>query len=284
MGIGATMILYVMNLLDRWVRAINDILSPEKENTVGDSGGEGVSEIHVVDDMKVILLVDYSNMIQDAGVLKEDVISLVKAYLNFVGWKGLRIEADVRLYDGWDMMEDDGKSTMSRNAQEVCAVMTSAFPLRLGPCLVRVELARSLASQPTLHLKHTFRRRQHIQKVSVAPASDFCCDDARKMEPFLFQLIKKGRCAFCGKAASSILYAAEQKMVDTMMSLDVVYYGSHDAGTLVVASDDDDIMPAMLEVAKSGTIIYHLKKKKSLAYDDYAAIAGSNYKTIMVEE
>lgn len=248
---------------------------PSEEKTAG---------FHVVKDLNVVLLVDYSNMIHDAVAFKEEVVSYVKAYLDFVGWKGLRLEVDIRLYDGWDMMEDDGRGVLSRNAQEVCAVMASTFPIRYGPCLIRVELARSLASQPALLLKHTFRRRQRMQKVSVEKVSDFCCDDARKMGPFLVHLVKKGRCFYCGEEATRIISVAEQKMVDTMMALDIVHYGRARNTAIVVASDDDDIIPAVLEIAMTGRTVYHLKKKKSLAYNDYVAIAGPNYKTIMIEE
>lgn len=56
----------------------------------------------------------------------------------------------------------------------------------------------------------------------------------------------------------------EQKMVDTMMAVDIVYLCEGDVDLLVVASDDDDLVPGVITASRRSHTPIHLLRRRPM--------------------
>lgn len=231
---------------------------------------------------RVNLLVDYSNVISSSGEMVahiEDLVRRVSSHLDCHGY-GNRFEFRVRLYDGWDeqvQVVDNMtgcrtlKSKLSRNAQEVAGIIAQQFPRICGSSSVNVELARSLQSIPALLFPYTLRKKQEFYRLNLAEKTEMCCNDALVHYDFLKELIAKRRCCHC-KTKKAFLYTVEQKLVDTMLLSDIMEMCNRDE-ILVVASDDDDMLPGIFQCSAAGHVLYHVRKRMDqLSYQEYCRL------------
>lgn len=169
----------------------------------------------------------------------------------------------IRLYGGWTT--DD---VLSRRGSEVASLAATADPFPIfadtGVIRGRVELARSLVSDPGLVFSNTYRRRGSVPRLRLAQSPpEGCAEHENCPATLLMRFTKTNRkqcpADTCGVVAGEAFVVHEQKMVDTLMSCDLLE-AAGDArlkGVLVV-SDDTDFVPPLVYAARARANAVHL--------------------------
>ena len=58
-----------------------------------------------------------------------------------------------------------------------------------------------------------------------------------------------------------MIYKYEQKIVDTMLTCDLIYISEMDCNYLILVSSDDDFLPPIRTILSSGKTIYRIHPK-----------------------
>ena len=164
---------------------------------------------------------------------------------------------EVRIYGGW--YEED---QFTRQAQELFVQLQRDFP-----AVVRVpsahgsiafsttaDLAVSLLQEPSTHLFRTYRRKEKASNIRVeTPTSVGCCDNECVL-PMVKHALKKGSCPKigCSIIRTDLIYRHEQKIVDTMLTCDMVHATDREYSKLILVSDDDDFIPSLRTTVLKG--------------------------------
>jgi uncharacterized LabA/DUF88 family protein len=208
-----------------------------------------------------LVLVDFDNLFPSA--VHESELRHVLMRLIELAAQAAPVETSVsvRLYGGWT-----ASGTLSRRGSEVALVASQAdpFPMIIRRNFVRgsVELAQSLRSEPSLVFEDTYRRRNAPPRLRLAASPpDGCVDSDGCPAKILVRFTKgPGRICpadSCSVSAGSAFTVHEQKMVDTMLSCDLLQ-GAPDpeVAAILVVSDDTDFVPPLLAAAQlcRGTI------------------------------
>jgi hypothetical protein len=192
---------------------------------------------------------------------------------------GLPARVRIRLYGGWY----EGASP-SHRAQDLASEILAEFP-RMIPAagvLVRteVELAYSLEIEPSRHLWHTYRRYASTTDVAChSPATVGCSRMACALSStYLF--LSTGHCPEpgCLLEPRDVLFKRQQKLVDTMLTADLIHLAQSDPRSLCIVSSDDDLWPAVRTALLHGKAVIHvhtLPGRSTPRY--YSAGAGSHY-------
>lgn len=217
--------------------------------------------------MKVVILVDYDNLLlpqKTAGML--DVVTRVLMQLPKRSKAG-RGTCEMRIYGGWY----EGP-TMTQLAQQLAVALQNEFPtvVRLPTTsnehtlmAVNVTLATSLLEDPGHHLINTFRKKGRPNNLRVQKPSDIGCTDSACILPSLKKLMKSGNCpvATCDKV--DLVYRNEQKIVDTMLTCDLIHASQQGFDHIVLVSADDDFIPPVRTLLLRGATITRVHPKFS---------------------
>lgn len=219
----------------------------------------------------MIALIDYDNV--DALERRRGVRHVMASLLEALGPRrvvgGKKLAC--RLYGGWF-----DEASLSPNALQLLPELRREFPSAMAVTdrrgtqnvLVRAELALTLACDPSGDLTHTYRQRspsRHL-RCAAAPFPD-CADVARcpiaSIEPF----IRDKRCPVegCAVRPATILHRAEQKLVDSMIVVDLIHLAGVTSGPLVVVSADDDLWPGIRFVLLRGARVIHVIPRRGRA-------------------
>ena len=169
--------------------------------------------------------------------------------------------AEARFYGGWF----EG-TRLTRRAQTLSADLAAHFPAPVPltasaashTLQVRATLARSLLIDPNRDLVHTFRARAYPQSITcIHPTARGCTNAPCALAP-LSVALRSNACPTTGCRVNprDLFQKDEQKLVDSMMSVDGMYV-SQQAGThLVVVSSDDDLWPPIHSVLAVGRDVF----------------------------
>ena len=225
-------------------------------------GTSDLLQFHAV--YKVIALIDYDNL--DRLARMRGTRHVVTSLLDVLGSCRMAGERKVgcRLYGGW--LDRDGPS---RSAESLIPELRRDFPCSVPVAgaagnrsvLVHVELARSLACDPAVVLTHTFRKRSLPPRLrcEAAPLSD-CAMPSRCPVAVLDPFIRNAVCPADGCAVEprKVLTREEQKLVDSMLVIDLVHFVETTQEPLVVVSADDDLWPGIRFGLLRGARIIHV--------------------------
>jgi hypothetical protein len=231
----------------------------------------------------VIVLVDYDNIPE-----LEKNRGPVHAVTRIVDALGAQLQGETelrfRLYSGWFQ-----GNTLSRRAQQILPVLRANFP-RVMPIvavgipssvIARAELALALVLSPGKDLTHTYRERSLPKNVRCsAPPYMGCRIPGSCPIGSLYGLVRDSRCPEpgCTVDLATILTKPEQKLVDTMLTVDIVHLAHTTTETIVVASSDDDMWPGIMAALLYGAKVVHIHLLPGRTTPShYAALAGENY-------
>lgn len=236
----------------------------------------------------MIILVDYDNL--DMLERQRGTRYVITRLLDVLGSRRelwvRRVEC--RLYGGW--LEKD---TSSRNAQRLIPDLRNNFPCsvpvtgsgRPRSVLVHVELARSLACDPTVVLTHTYRRRSFppMLRCNAAPFADCATPQSCPVSP-LGSFIRNASCPVddCSVKPSSVLTRDEQKLVDSMLIVDLVHFAETTEEPLVVVSADDDLWPGIRFVLLRGARVIHVIPGHRRDRDRYKCLETGTYSQVLM--
>lgn len=218
----------------------------------------------------MIVLIDYDNL--DRLVRLRGARHVMTSLFQAIGRRRLAAgqteTAVCRLYGGWF----DGAS-LSARAQELTADLRREFPGVVtvadehDTCtvLVRAELALALACDPRVALTHTYRRRSSPPRLRcVTPPFPDCADASRCPVAPIHPFIRDGACPTrdCDVTPRAVLERAEQKLVDSMLIIDLVHLAEATSEPLVVVSADDDLWPGIRFVLLRGAQVVHVVPRR----------------------
>jgi len=208
----------------------------------------------------MIILIDYDNLpwsSQNDGLvsISEKILRKIKLR-EFAGKENVTL----RLYGGWFY-----KKAFSKKANVLLRQITGEFPYTLSlsdkaSYVVKAELATTLVSDTFNELTHTFRIRSPLKdmKVKRFPLNE--CAAPTKcsisvVSSFMNNLICPNNA--CNISPDMTFYRAEQKLVDTMLVVDLIHYSIHQKRLLIIVSGDDDMWPGIRYALMQGARIIH---------------------------
>lgn len=218
-------------------------------------------------------LVDADNFFQDATsveVARHQLMELMRACQSRLPeFSTVR----VRLYGGW--LEG---GSLTQRASQIAQTMAAAFPLPMplpDRTIVRGswDLALALLDAPELRFEDTFRRRAAVPRLRLAksPLPDGCISDPERCPAHVLKRITKDPLRVCGVdgcvvTSASMFLTAEQKQVDTMMTIDMLHAASLDRSSTVCVSDDTDFVPGLVAASRVSRRVAYCNLRHS--YDD----------------
>lgn len=208
----------------------------------------------------MIVLVDYDNV----RLGRKGPRYFVTRLLDGVGVRRCSGEAAVRcrLYGGWF----DG-ARLSKRAQRLVPEIRGVFPRRVtvsdGDGAVRVRVTMELASSLVgdgVALTHTYRRRSLPAGLACArPPFAGCASPSRCAVAGVAPFVDGDECPHpgCGVTPRAVLGRNEQKLVDSMLVVDLVRLAQA-SESIVLVSSDDDMWPGIRGALLHGAHVLHV--------------------------
>lgn len=219
--------------------------------------------------MNIALFIDYDNLLanhKSAGILDVATNVLMQTPLSTSNDRG---RCDIRIYGGWY----EGL-TMTHRAQELAVNCGNEFPAIIrvqrpdGDVIAftaNAELAVSLMEEPSHHLFGTYRKKGIPGNLRVQRPAEVGCTDTACPLPLAKKLLKSGKCptSSCAVTTNDLVYRHEQKIVDSMLTCDMVYAPTLHYDCLILVSGDDDFLPPIRTILLRGTRVarFHPKPK-----------------------
>lgn len=164
----------------------------------------------------------------------------------------------IRLYGGWY-----GDTITTRvPMRELTSAVVRDFPSRVG-ARVRIELAETPIWDRSLRLLRTLRDVP-LKPPSRRIAAPSHCGNAANCTVSVLAEWMRGRCpaSGCGVAFGELGATTRQKMVDTLIIADALsIQQARLADILIVAGDDDDLIPALLAIGSGGVKGIRIKRR-----------------------
>lgn len=208
-----------------------------------------------------VMLVDVDNFdelrdVSDASLFASTLMRLIRAFL--AACSQPIDQLIIRLYGGWY----EGNvltSRASRLAQ--LAAQADPFPVHHQGAFIAgmVELASGPIYAPGLVLPSTHRIRDTAPRMRQTPnfKDPSCCGDsscaAKRFARWSEGPRKVCPAEGCNVTYSQAFFGREQKMVDTMITVDLIELAvTRRMGAVVLVSDDTDFVPALLYAQQAG--------------------------------
>ena len=153
---------------------------------------------------------------------------------------------------------------MTQMAQDLSAAIQRDFPviIRLPKVdssnvslTATAELAMAMLEEPGHHLFDTYRKKAKPGNLRVQTPQMVGCTDASCPLPIAKKLLKSGTCPIstCAITATDLVYRHEQKIVDTMLTCDMIHAPTLNYDQIILVSGDDDFLPPLRTVLLRGT-------------------------------
>lgn len=230
----------------------------------------------------VIVLIDYDNLRLGRRGLQH----LVTRLLDGVGttWCLGERSMHCRLYGGWF----DGER-LSKGAERLAHEMHNEFPQRMrvsdGSRVVRMrvtmEFARSLIGD-TVSLTHTYRRRSMpTGLMCVDPPFRKCAHPTTCAIDGLAPFVNESMCPHprCEVTPRNVLRRSEQKLVDSMLVVDLVTLGQTVSELIVLVSSDDDMWPGLRAALLHNARVLHVSARTP---PQYQSLTTQGYSRITI--
>lgn len=189
---------------------------------------------------------------------------------------------DLRLYGGWD---ENGRLT--RRAQHLSALLPTKFPRLFKvlntnpptPVMIRAALAQALECAPKKTISHTLRTAPFAKQVTCERPSVLGCMNARCPIEAVAVFLSSGTCPAtdCCTTSSQLISVTEQKLVDTMLTADLVYLAHSGQQTVALVSSDDDMWPGIITAIHVGTHVLHVQPSGARPNSRYLNVSNGRY-------
>jgi len=153
----------------------------------------------------------------------------------------------IRLYGGWYK-----GSTLTKRASELAGIIPSLNQSFSGVIAknkvnIKIELATALVAIPNEIWDNTLKEKKGIRNLRVIKDTDTECSGSCPAKAIKKYTRKKSStCNICSASNSMVLGFFEQKMVDTMLSSDLLYISQTGVDSVcLVLSEDIDFFPAI---------------------------------------
>jgi hypothetical protein len=209
------------------------------------------------------ILVDYNNVpLADQNRGPSFVINKI---INTLGFHLIQphLRINFRLYDGWYE-----EHFLTRRAQFVSSEILNDFPstrtlidgTNKHKIIVNAELAYSLRIDPGRHLWHTFRKRGYPSNLRCHNPIHTGCTASPCQMAATYSFLANQICPElgCGVRPEDLIFRGEQKLVDSMLSVDLIYSHLQGESQVAIVSSDDDMWPSIKTNLQLGMSIIHI--------------------------
>ena len=169
-------------------------------------------------------------------------------------------EITIRLYGGW---HGDVPHTQIGLRDMVTRAIEQA-PKRLSRTRIRLELAESPIWDKSIRLLRSVRVSQ-MNNLHAEITSSLACLDPAACSLDSFATWCQGSCptSGCRVQLATVARTRGQKMVDTLITADALVIARDQlADVVILASDDADMIPALLALSVSPLQVVHLIRSK----------------------
>ncbi len=240
-------------------------------------------------DDKVIILIDYDNL--DELMRRRGLSHVMRCLLDVLSIQcGVRERrALCRMYGGWFY-----GTSLSRRAQRLITELSHDFPCTMDlvghgegqTMFVQAELARALACDTSIELTHTYRRRSIPPSLRCKRLPFRGCRLPAQcpiavIDPFIYE--ESCTVDRCEVSPAEVLIREEQKMVDSMLIVDLIHFAETTDAQLVVVSADDDFWPGIRFVLLRGARVIHVvSRRKQPKYERYRRLKTDSYTQVKI--
>lgn len=226
----------------------------------------------------MIILVDYDNI--DRSILRHGISHVINRILSKIDPHEVlgNRHVHIRLYGGWYE-----QNRFTTRAQNLSADISANFP---NVCLlsdnstsgiVNCEMAYSILADPSNHLFNTFRSRGIPSGLKAKHPTNCGCTNQRCPVIAAYDFINNKLCNTCGNIRpEDIFYRSEQKLVDTMLTSDLIF-SSTQSLNLGVVSSDDDFWPGIKTTLVTGKCVIQIHTKNRPTPTFYTRTTSNNY-------
>jgi hypothetical protein len=228
------------------------------------------------------VLVDYDNVEFAEPILaRAGLFTLFSQLVAVVGPRRKTVpeRCRIRLYGGWFEKEN-----ITRKAERLIADIDGTFPMPMvwgkqgaenqaekNKCLTQVEMAYSLEAHPGRHLFRTVRERRVDTRIECDTTYFDACQEEWCPMRDVAEFLEKQKCPMhdCTVSQADVLWKREQKLIDTMITSDLIFLASKGHKDLVVVSSDDDIWPGVRTALEFGAHVTIVQTQKRNTPEDY---------------
>lgn len=188
-------------------------------------------------------------------------------------------EVTIRLYGGW---HGDTPASMV-DVPQMVDLAVSRSPRRLGTHRVRLQIADHPVWNPSIRMLQSVRDTAATRLRARLTPSPECALPTTCSVPMLASWVG-GSCPErgCPVRLRDVARRHRQKMVDTLLTADALVISHHAlADVVLLASDDHDMIPALLALVASPIRVVHLGRALGNAsplpryYEDIIELAGA---------
>ena len=228
------------------------------------------------------VLVDFDNI--PAYAKRTGLAGTVEEILRAVGTQHFVSDPTIRfrLYGGW--YQD---RVLTRAAQSIIAqaalfpsIVTVSAPTKAVVVRAQVEPAYSLEAEPMRHLFNTYRPGGAPEGLRCRHPSDLGCGLKTNCPlSAMHFFIGRRRCpnSECAVDVSPMLTYPQQKLVDTMLTADIIHLARTGAPKLVVVSSDDDLWPGIRTACLLGSTVVHVQTRDRSTPEYYVGPPDRRY-------
>lgn len=185
----------------------------------------------------------------------------------------------IRLYGGWYL-----NNNFTHQAQILSADISANFPNTAllsdstTSVIISCEMAYSILADPTNHLFSTFRPRGMPPGLKAHnPTTNCGCTNASCPIIATHNFLVNRICQVCNSIKpEDVFYRGEQKLVDTMLTSDLIF-SSTQSVNLGVVSSDDDFWPGIKTTLVNGKRVIQLHTRSRTTPSFYTQTTHSNY-------
>ncbi len=214
--------------------------------------------------MEVALLIDYDNLSElhkSSGIL--DIATKVLMQLP-KDISEIRGRCSIRIYGGWYEEQN-----MTNLAQSLSVSIQSDFPVIIRiptkqngslALTTNAELARAMVEEPSHHLFNTYRKKGRPANIRFLKPEEVSCTNTECSLLIAKKLLRTGKCPSknCSVSRTDLVYRNEQKIVDTMLACDLLYYAQLGCNHIMLVSGDDDFLPPLRTALLRGAKVYRV--------------------------
>jgi hypothetical protein len=230
------------------------------------------------------VLVDYDNIQaieKQRGVLQA-ITHVVQTIASVAKAIGPRV--NVRLYGGWFEQMKMSRSALTISPQvskDFPQAMTLSVATSIVTTIVNVEMAYSLIADPQRPFTHTYRPRAAPLNIRSLPDpfAD-CASHAGCPIGAIHAFLRDQKCPTpgCNVSPERVLLKPEQKLVDVMIAVDLLYLSANSKEPIALVSTDEDFWPAVQFSLVGGCELIHLHPVAGRRTPQhYSRYATSNY-------
>ncbi len=227
----------------------------------------------------MIILVDYDNI--QTSILRLGAVHVVNRIVSKID--SMEVDSNhritIRLYGGWYL-----NNNFTHKAQALSAEISANFPNTAmlsdnsTSVIIKCEMAYSILADPTNHLFSTFRPRGMPWGLKAHNPTTSCgCSNSSCPIVATHHFLQNNKCGVCNTVKpEDVFYRGEQKLVDTMLTSDLIF-SSNQPANLGVVSSDDDFWPGIKTTLVNGKKVIQLHTRSRTTPSSYTRTTLSNY-------